>query len=96
MLSRYRGKTNAILVKKAFAHWSLLCKNKLKTVSDLVDLPIKHLVTFFEHLELDVYEKQIAHHACVEIEWVSFFDRSGFRLSDFKRNSSTLSGDPNR
>jgi excinuclease ABC subunit A len=29
-----------------------------KTVSDLVDLPIKHLV-FFEGIELDVYENRL-------------------------------------
>jgi excinuclease ABC subunit A len=29
-----------------------------KTVSDLVDLPIKHLVWFFEGIELDVYENR--------------------------------------
>jgi excinuclease ABC subunit A len=54
------AKLNAILVKEKRLRMKHLTKINSKTVSDLVDLPIKHLVTsFFKGLELDVYEKQI-------------------------------------
>jgi excinuclease ABC subunit A len=39
----------------------------------------------FERLELDVYEKQIAHRLLLKLTIDCPFDRSGFRLSDFKQ-----------
>jgi excinuclease ABC subunit A len=53
MLSRYRGKTKCYSCKERLRIEASYVKDKFKTVSDLVDLPIKHL-TFFERLELDV------------------------------------------
>jgi hypothetical protein len=47
MLSRYHlEKLNAILAKENVYSRSVLCKINSK-ISELVDLPIKHLVTFF-------------------------------------------------
>ncbi len=76
MLSRYRGKTKCYSCKgKRLRIEASYVKINSKTVSDLVDLPIKHLVNFFEALELDVYEKQIARRLLLEINnRLSFFD----------------------
>jgi excinuclease ABC subunit A len=60
MLSRYRGKTKCHSAKeKRLRVARIICENKFKTVSELVDLPIKHLILFFKNLELDD-EKQKA------------------------------------
>jgi excinuclease ABC subunit A len=94
MLSRYRGKTKCYSCKgKRLRIEASYVKINSKTVSDLVDLPIKHLVTFFELLELDVYEKQIAHRLLLEINnRLSFLTEVGLDYLTLNRNSSTLSG----
>jgi excinuclease ABC subunit A len=63
-----------------------------KTVSDLVDLPIKHLVSFFKEIKLDVYEIQIARRLLLEINnRLSFLTEVGLDYL-LNRNSATLSG----
>jgi excinuclease ABC subunit A len=58
MLSRYRGKTKCNSCKgKRLRIETSYVKINSKTVSDLVDLPIKH-VSFFKEIKLDVYEIQ--------------------------------------
>src|SRR5699024_3085720 len=62
MLSRYRGKTKCPVCKgKRLRIEASYVKINSKTVSDLVDLPIKHLFTFFKNIDLDVYEYQLAY-----------------------------------
>jgi excinuclease ABC subunit A len=64
-----------------------------KTVSDLVDLPIRHLVTFFTNIELNEYEKQIAKRLLIEINnRLSFLTEVGLDYLTLNRNSATLSG----
>lgn len=94
MLSRYRGKTKCYSCKgKRLRIEASYVKINSKTVSDLVDLPIKHLVTFFANIELDVYEKQIAKRLLVEINnRLSFLTEVGLDYLTLNRNSSTLSG----
>ncbi len=87
MLSRYRGKTkcNACKGKRLRIEASYVKINS-KTVSDLVDLPIKHLVTFFKNIDLDVYEQQIAKTIIVgNQQSFILFDRSWFGLFDIKQ-----------
>jgi excinuclease ABC subunit A len=94
MLSRYRGKTKCHVCKgKRLRIEASYVKINSKTVSDLVDLPIQHLVTFFNEIDLNVYEKQIAKRLLVEINnRLSFLTEVGLSYLTLNRNSSTLSG----
>ncbi|MFE3871211.1 excinuclease ABC subunit UvrA [Flavobacterium sp. ZS1P70] len=94
MLSRYRGKTKCYSCKgKRLRIEASYVKINSKTVSDLVDLPIKHLIRFFESIDLDIYEKQIAKRLLVEINnRLSFLTEVGLDYLTLNRNSATLSG----
>ena len=94
MLSRYRGKTKCHACKgKRLRIEASYVKINGKTVSDLVDLPIKHLVEFFKNIDLDEYEKQIAKRLLIEINnRLSFLTEVGLNYLTLNRNSSTLSG----
>jgi len=94
MLSRYRGKTKCYSCKgKRLRIEASYVKINSKTVSDLVDLPIKHLVSFFEKIDLDSYEKQIAKRLLLEINnRLSFLTEVGLDYLTLNRNSATLSG----
>lgn len=94
MLSRYRGKTKCHSCKgKRLRIEASYVKINSKTVSDLVDLPIKHLVTFFKNIDLDRYEIQIAKRLFLEINnRLSFLTEVGLDYLTLNRNSATLSG----
>ncbi|REH01868.1 excinuclease ABC subunit UvrA [Flavobacterium aquicola] len=94
MLSRYRGKTKCHVCKgKRLRAEASYVKINGKTVSDLVDLPIKHLIEFFKNINLDEYEKQIAKRLLIEINnRLSFLSEVGLNYLTLNRNSSTLSG----
>jgi excinuclease ABC subunit A len=94
MLSRYRGKTKCNTCKgKRLRVEASYVKINDKTVSDLVDLPIRHLVTFFENIDLNEYEKQIAKRLLIEINnRLSFLTEVGLDYLTLNRNSATLSG----
>ena len=94
LLSRYRGKTKCPTCKgKRLRQEANYVKIGGKTISELVDLPIKHLKTFFENLTLNSYEKQIAKRLLIEINSrLEFLSNVGLDYLTINRNSSTLSG----
>ncbi len=94
MLSRYRGKTKCNSCKgKRLRVEASYVKINGKTVSDLVDLPIRHLVEFFKNIDLSDYEKQVAKRLLIEINnRLSFLTEVGLDYLTLNRNSATLSG----
>ena len=94
MLSRYRGKTKCYSCKgkrlRAEANYITVGN---KTISDLVDLPIKRLITFFNQLELSDYDQKVAKRLLIEINnRLAFLSDVGLDYLSLNRNSATLSG----
>ena len=94
MLSRYRGKTKCTTCKgKRLRPEANYVKIGGKTISDLVDLPIEKLIPFFEGLELNEYDQQVAKRLLIEINnRLAFLDQVGLQYLTLNRNSATLSG----
>jgi excinuclease ABC subunit A len=94
MLSRYRGKTkcNTCKGKRLRKEANYIFVGK-KTISDLVDLPIKRLITFFNELELSEYDQKVAKRLLIEINnRLAFLSDVGLDYLSLNRNSATLSG----
>jgi excinuclease ABC subunit A len=94
MLSRYRGKTKCYACKgkrlRPEASYVLISG---KTISDLVDMPIKHLNAFFPTLELSEFDQQVAKRLLLEINnRLSFLVNVGLDYLTLNRNSASLSG----
>jgi excinuclease ABC subunit A len=94
MLSRYRGKTKCNVCKgKRLREEANYVQVGGKTISDLVDLPIKRLIPFFDQLELSEYDTTIAKRLLVEIKnRLEFLSNVGLNYLTLNRNSATLSG----
>lgn len=94
MLSRYRGKTKCNVCKgkrlRPEANYIFVGG---KTISDLVDLPIKNLIDFFKALTLSEYDEKVAKRLLIEINnRLRFLDEVGLSYLTLNRNSATLSG----
>ncbi|MCW4467795.1 excinuclease ABC subunit UvrA [Flavobacterium sp. MFBS3-15] len=94
MLSRYRGKTKCPDCKgKRLRPEANYIKVGGRTISDLVDLPIKNLAEFFSGLELNEYDTTVAKRLLVEIKSrLSFLQEVGLSYLTLNRRSNTLSG----
>ncbi|HEU4496135.1 MAG TPA: excinuclease ABC subunit UvrA, partial [Flavobacterium sp.] len=94
MLSRYRGKTKCPDCRgKRLRDEANYIKISGKTISDLVDLPIKKLYVFFKELQLSEYELKVGKRLLVEINSrLAFLTEVGLDYLTLNRNSATLSG----
>jgi excinuclease ABC subunit A len=94
MLSRYRGKTKCPTCKgKRLRPEANYIKIADRTISDLVDLPIKNLTEFFKTLELNEYDAKVAKRLLVEINnRLGFLQEVGLSYLTLNRKSATLSG----
>ena len=94
MLSRYRGKTKCNLCHgKRLRKEANYVKIQGKSISDLIELPIKHLVAFFDELQLTKHDAQIAKRLLKEITTrLDFLDKVGLNYLTLNRKSNTLSG----
>ncbi|MEO0059962.1 MAG: excinuclease subunit UvrA [Bacteroidota bacterium] len=94
MLSRYRGKTKCLDCKgKRLRKETNFIKIDGKTISDLVDLPIKNLAEFFDKLQLSEYDNVVAKRLLQEINSrLKFLIEVGLNYLTLNRTSASLSG----
>ncbi|CAM4341337.1 excinuclease ABC subunit UvrA [Zobellia roscoffensis] len=94
MLSRYRGKTRCNVCNgKRLRKETNYIKVGGKNISDLVELPIKKLIPFFEELILDKYDQKIASRLLKEINTrLGFLYKVGLSYLTMNRKSNSLSG----
>ena len=94
MLSRYRGKTKCPDCKgKRLRKETNFIKIDGKTISDLVDLPIKNLAEFFDKLQLSEYDNVVAKRLLQEINSrLKFLIEVGLNYLTLNRTSASLSG----
>src|SRR5690554_6373744 len=94
MLSRYRGKTRCSSCKgKRLRKETDYVKVGGKSISDLVELPIEDLITFFKELSLGPNAQIIANRLLKEIESrLDFLNNVGLGYLTLNRKSNSLSG----
>ena len=94
MLSRYRGKTKCTTCKgKRLRLEANYIQVGGKTISELVDLPIKRLIPFFNDLKLSEYDFKVAKRLLIEINnRLAFLSDVGLDYLTLNRNSASLSG----
>ncbi|RNC90179.1 MAG: excinuclease ABC subunit UvrA [Allomuricauda sp.] len=94
MLSRYRGKTRCSQCHgKRLRKEANYVKVHGKSISDLIELPIKNLVAFFEDLQLSEHDGKVAKRLLKEITTrLDFLDKVGLNYLTLNRKSNTLSG----
>ncbi len=94
MLSRYRGKTKCNSCKgRRLRLETDFVKVGGKSISELVELSIEQLVTFFQKLELNDHHQQIAVRLLKEItSRLQFLSKVGLSYLTLNRKSNSLSG----
>ncbi len=94
MLSRYRGKTicNTCKGKRLIKEASYVKINGT-SLQELVELPLEKVTDFFNNLELNKYDKEIAKRLLIEINnRLEFLNKVGLNYLTLNRKSNTLSG----
>ena len=94
MLSRYRGKTKCKTCHgKRLRIEASYVKIAGATITDLVDMPIDKLIGFFNQLELNNHDTQVANRLLKEINnRLLFLTNVGLDYLTLNRKSNTLSG----
>jgi len=94
MLSRYRGKTKCSVCNgKRLRKETGYVKITDKSISDLVELPIENLISFFENIKLSEHDTKIASRLLIEINSrLGFLYKVGLNYLTLNRKSNTLSG----
>ena len=94
MLSRYRGKTRCgTCYGRRIRPEANYVKIQGKSISDLVELPIEEVRSFFQQLELNDHDTQVAKRLLVEINnRLRFLSNVGLNYLTLNRKSNTLSG----
>ncbi len=94
MLSRYRGKTKCNQCNgKRLRKETNYVKVADKSISDLVELPIKKLIPFFQSIKLNDHDQTIASRLLKEITTrLEFLNKVGLSYLTLNRKSNTLSG----
>ncbi|GHA50498.1 UvrABC system protein A [Salinimicrobium marinum] len=94
MLSRYRGKTRCSVCKgKRLRPEANYVKIGGATITELVETPLNKVRDFFELLELNTYDEQIAKRLLAEIKnRLEFLSKVGLDYLTLNRKSNTLSG----
>ena len=94
MLSRYRGKTKCTICNgKRLRKEANYVKISDKAITDLVEMPIRKLITFFEELSLNEHDTKIADRLLKEItSRLEFLNNVGLSYLTLNRKSNTLSG----
>ncbi|MRX64642.1 excinuclease ABC subunit UvrA [Maribacter luteus] len=94
MLSRYRGKTKCSECKgKRLRKETEYVKIDNKSITDLVELPIRKLANFFKELSLNEHDAQIADRLLKEINTrLGFLQKVGLNYLTLNRKSNSLSG----
>lgn len=94
MLSRYRGKTNCpdcrgTKLRKDASY----VKIDEKSIQDLVLMPIKRLIPFFDSIQLSKHDEKVAKRILDEIKnRLSYLDQVGLSYLSLNRLTSSLSG----
>lgn len=94
MLSRYRGKTRCSVCKgKRLRKEADYVKVGGKSISELIELPIKELMPFFQEIQLSEHDTAIASRLLKEITTrLDFLDKVGLSYLTLNRKSNSLSG----
>lgn len=94
LLSRYRGKTTCRLCEGTrLRQEANYVKINDKSISDLVNMPVKDLKSFFQNIRLTSYERQVSDRLLKEINTrIRILCDVGLDYLTLNRRSSTLSG----
>lgn len=94
MLARYRGKTTCPACRGTrLRPEANYVKINNHTISDLVDLPVSELQTFFQSLQLNEHEEQVSRRIRTEIDnRIRFLVDVGLGYLTLNRLSNSLSG----